>query len=218
MSPLELILAALLGGSGGYGLAQLRHGRRQRTLESDLQVQQRHLQGHLTRIEGLEREHNHLRGRLGLQDGMISELSDHRELTNERITQLVAATLSLGNELKGQVSELDAALDAMSAQQQVMLTSLDGQLQEMQAFIVRAAEQAAEQRAALKAAPVAVPPVAVPPVAVPSVAMSAAPASALTEAELQQLLSKQQVLQQQFAQRRRAESAASFPNLNGAGL
>ena len=211
MSPLELILAALLGAGGGYGLAQLPNRQRHRRLEADLQAQQRHLQGQLTRIEGLEREHNHLRGRLGLQDGMISELSDHRELTNERITQLVADTLSLGNELKGQVSDLDAALNAISEQQQVMLTSLDRQLQEMQAFIVQAAEQAAQQRAALK-------PVAAPPVAVPSVAMSAAPASALNEAELQQLLGKQQILQQQFAQRRRAESEASFRAPNGAGL
>ena len=206
MSPLELILAALLGAGGGYGLAQLPNRQRHRRLEADLQAQQRHLQGHLTRIEGLEREHNHLRGRLSLQDGMISELSDHRELTNERITQLVADTLSLGNELKEQVSDLDAALNAISEQQQVMLTSLDRQLQEMQAFIVQAAEQAAQQRAALK------------PVAVPSVAMSAAPASALNEAELQQLLGKQQILQQQFAQRRRAESEASFRAPNGAGL
>ena len=206
MSPLELILAALLGAGGGYGLAQLPNRQRHRRLEADLQAQQRHLQGQLTRIEGLEREHNHLRGRLSLQDGMISELSDHRELTNERITQLVADTLSLGNELKGQVSDLDAALNAISEQQQVMLTSLDRQLQEMQAFIVQAAEQAAQQRAALK------------PVAVPPVAMSAAPASALNEAELQQLLGKQQILQQQFAQRRRAESEASFRAPNGAGL
>lgn len=206
MSPLELILAALLGGSGGYGLAQLRSSRRQHTVEADLQVQQRHLQGQVTRVEGLERETVHLRGRLSAQAESIAELSAERDRTNERITQLVADTLELGNELKAQVSDLDAALTAMSEQQQQMLTTLDGQLQEMQAFIVRAAEQAAQQRATLKAVPQ------------PAVAMSAAPASALSEAELQQLLGKQQVLQQQFAQRRRAESAASFPNLNGAGL
>jgi len=121
--------------------------------------------------------------------------SEKQQELDERLARVVSDTLQLGVELKGQLEELEE-------RQQGLLQAFDGQLQEMQAFIVKAAEDAAKQRALLSAAAPA--------------AVRQQPA--VDDVELQQLLSRQQALQQQFAQRRRTEGEAAFRTPNGAGL
>lgn len=205
MSPLELIVIALLSGGGGYGLSQLQR-RRSAAPWQAISTEVRELRQALQRAADAEvrheRELSHCRGRLAAHTDALAAGSEKQQELDERLARVVSDTLQMGIEIKGQISDLDAALNAMSKQQQGLLQAFDGQLQEMQAFIVKAAEDAAKQRALLSAAAPA--------------AVRQQPA--VDDVELQQLLSRQQALQQQFAQRRRTEGEAAFRTPNGAGL
>lgn len=180
------------------------------------------------RTNALEQELTHLRARLDAQADRISALDDRQSEQDDRLTRVVSDTLDLGNEVKGQIEGLEERLEAMGQHQQSVLKALDGQLQEMQQFIIKAADDAARQRAALPLPFIGVASPAVDsavdwrqgPQAAPA---AAAPAQqqqqpAVGEAELAELLARQQVLQQQFAQRRRADGEAAFRTPNGAGL
>lgn len=198
MSPLELIVIALLSGGGGYGLSQLqrrRSGAPWQAISTEVQELRQALQRAADAEVRHERELNHCRGRLAAHTEALAAGSEKQQELDERLARVVSDTLQLGVELKGQLEELEE-------RQQGLLQAFDGQLQEMQAFIVKAAEEAAKQRALLSAA-------------TPAVVRQQ---PAVDDAELQQLLSRQQVLQQQFAQRRRTEGEAAFRTPNGAGL
>lgn len=231
MSTLAFIAAAaLFGAGGGYGLARLQ--RRQSRVPTPLdvlghQVEALEVLGARTakRTNALEQELTHLRARLDAQADRISALDDRQSEQDDRLTRVVSDTLDLGNEVKGQIEGLEERLEAMGQHQQSVLKALDGQLQEMQQFIIKAADDAARQRAALPQPFTGVVSPAVDwrqgPQAAPA---AAAPAQqkqqqpAVGEAELAELLARQQVLQQQFAQRRRADGEAAFRTPNGAGL
>jgi len=198
LSPLELIVIALLSGGGGYGLSQLqrrRSGAPWQAISTEVQELRQALQRAADAEVRHERELNHCRGRLAAHTEALAAGSEKQQELDERLARVVSDTLQLGVELKGQLEELEE-------RQQGLLQAFDGQLQEMQAFIVKAAEEAAKQRALLSAA-------------TPAVVRQQ---PAVDDAELQQLLSRQQVLQQQFAQRRRTEGEAAFRTPNGAGL
>jgi len=231
LSTLAFIAAAtLLGAGGGYGLARLQ--RRQGRV-TPLAVLQRQVEGfeelgerRAKYVRVLEQE---LRARLDAQVDRVSALDDQQGEQGDRLTRVVADTLELGTELKGQIQALEQRLDAVVERQQSFLQTIDGQLQEMQQFIVRTAEDAARQRAALPQPSPAVAPAwkttgvdyrqgaqAAPTVAAPAVQQQQ---PVVSEDELAQLLTRQQVLQQQFAQRRRSASGeAAFRMPNGAGL
>ena len=230
MSTLAFIAAAtLFGAGGGYGLARLqrRQGRVTPLAVLKHEIEALEVLGERTakRANALEQELIHLRARLDGQVDRVSALDDQQGEQGDRLTRVVADTLELGNELKGQIQVLEQRLEAMGQHQQSVLKTMDGQLQEMQQFIVRTAEDAARQRAALSQPSPAVAPAGVDwrqcAQAAPA---AAAPAPQqqqplVSEDELAQLLTRQQVLQQQFAQRRRSASGeAAFRMPNGAGL
>ena len=152
MSPLELIVIALLSGGGGYGLSQLqrrRSGAPWQAISTEVQELRQALQRAADAEVRHERELNHCRGRLAAHTEALAAGSEKQQELDERLARVVSDTLQLGVELKGQLEELEE-------RQQGLLQAFDGQLQEMQAFIVKAAEEAAKQRALLSAATPAV--------------------------------------------------------------
>lgn len=208
MEPLGLLLALLLGGTGGYGLA-LRKRHISSASQAVIALQQQHsgLEERLAalnigdRLTGLEQQMKGVALRLELHNGMFEALEKQQEAGRDSVAQLAKDTLALGTELKGGLSALEAELNngvtTGEARFEELASAMDQQLQEMQSFIVKAAEDAKTRREQLPRPGDAV-------------------ASATTE--MAQMLEQQRQAQQVFAARRRAEGAANFQVPNGAGL
>ena len=198
MEPLGLITALLLGGAGGYGLAL-----RSRSVVAAV-VEVKTLQDRV-RVLSLEAEQGkEMLPRLERLERWQSESSEH-------ITLLVRDTLALGTELKGGLAALEAELNttatAAEARLEALMQTMDEQLQGMQGFIVKAAEDAKVRRASVAPAS--------PAVGGPAVVSAFVSGG---QAELAELMERQQAAQQEFALRRRAQAAANFQAPSGAGL
>lgn len=210
MEPLGLLMSLLLGGAGGYGIA-LRKRQLSSASQAVIALQQQHssLQEQLgslrisDRLDLLEQQIKGTALRLELHTGMLEALEKQQEAARDSVAQLAKDTLALGTELKGGIGALEAELNSSAttgeSRFEELASAMDQRLQEMQSFIVQAAEQAKARRELLPR-----------PEAGGAVAGGAG--------ELAQLMEQQRQAQQVFAARRRAEAAAAFQTPNGAGL
>lgn len=148
----------------------------------------------------------------GLQESgqLLDRLDGRCDGLDQRVTALVSDTLSLGSDTNARLAKLEEQLEGLSERNSEMVAIFDRQLQEMQRFIVQAAERARQQ----------VPPPAVPPAAPattgsvlmePVVAAAGSPAPPVATATLDELMARQRQLQQVFERRRQAEAAFQQP-------
>lgn len=206
----------LCGGlAAGSALWLRRAPRALRARVEEIQKQMLSRDGRLSALEALVADLNCWRhpadeqlvlaGR-GLQESgqLLDQLSGRCDGLDQRVTALVSDTLSLGSDVNARLARLEEQLEGLSERNSEMAAIFDRQLQEMQRFIVQAAERARQQ---------------VPPPAAPPAAPSAAPAASgpvLTEpavaaAALGGLMSRQRQMQQVFERRRQAEAAFQQP-------
>ncbi len=133
------------------------------------------------------------------QPELAGRLLTLERLVDHRGTELEA----LGREMReqdGRITELADELEVLNRAMGKTLLSFEEQLQGMQDFIVKAAEDARSRRDVVSAAP----------------AMQAV--SPERGAELNELMRLQREAQQEFAARRRAAAAEGFQQPSGGGL
>jgi hypothetical protein len=208
MEPLGLIASLLLGGAGGYGLAL-----RSRSVVAAV-VEVKTLQERV-RLLSLEAEE-----RKGLMP-RLERLEEKQQTSSEHITALARDTLKLGTELKLSLAALEAELNTTATAAEERLESLvqtmDEQLQGMQGFIVRAAEDAKARRVNFEAAvPTMLSMVDPNGIAASGIAANAAATNG-GATEMAALMEQQRQAQTVFAARRRAAAEANFPG-PGAGV
>jgi hypothetical protein len=203
-----LIASLLLGGAGGYGLAL-----RSRSVVAAV-VEVKTLQERV-RLLSLEAEE-----RKGLMP-RLERLEEKQQTSSEHITALARDTLKLGTELKLSLAALEAELNTTATAAEERLESLvqtmDEQLQGMQGFIVRAAEDAKARRVNFEAAvPTMLSMVDPNGIAASGIAANAAATNG-GATEMAALMEQQRQAQTVFAARRRAAAEANFPG-PGAGV
>ncbi len=203
-----MIASLLLGGAGGYGLAL-----RSRSVVAAV-VEVKTLQERV-RLLSLEAEE-----RKGLMP-RLERLEEKQQTSSEHITALARDTLKLGTELKLSLAALEAELNTTATAAEERLESLvqtmDEQLQGMQGFIVRAAEDAKARRVNFEAAvPTMLSMVDPNGIAASGIAANAAATNG-GATEMAALMEQQRQAQTVFAARRRAAAEANFPG-PGAGV
>ncbi|MCE2835703.1 MAG: hypothetical protein LW834_17535 [Cyanobium sp. 49614_E6] len=151
----------------------------------------------------------------------LERLEEKQQTSSEHITALARDTLKLGTELKLSLAALEAELNTTATAAEERLESLvqtmDEQLQGMQGFIVRAAEDAKARRVNFEAAvPTMLSMVDPNGIAASGIAANAAATNG-GATEMAALMEQQRQAQTVFAARRRAAAEANFPG-PGAGV